>query len=215
MAHSQQLPSGLIIWWPDKITVGRFRLLPELSPRENLFRLLSIQRSVWLCKYHIWAKSKHEMELLETDELLAIYNHLRNKVLTHTYRKDLSLYQNCYGSAWAVTSSVITTWKRRLDREQGVVSLDVQGDREGWADSFAMNEVPRLLTDGETRELANARRKKPRVTMNPRARKALELREYNDAVAYAYDDYVAECEMLGVTPIGRDEYLGKNFTSPC
>lgn len=214
MAHSQQLPSGMVVWWPDNITVGHFRLLPELTPRENLFRLLSIQRSVWLCKYHIWAKSKHEMEILETDELIAIYNHLRNKVLTHTYRKDLSLYQNCYGSAWAVTSSVITCWSRRHNREKDVVSLDVPGDRENWADSFATHEVPHLLTDGETRELANWRHRKPRATMDPRARRAIEAKEYKDAVTYAYDDYLAECEVLGVEPVDRVEYLTRNYPKP-
>ena len=177
------------------------QLLPELSARENLSRMLTAAVGDWdlprlpalLAKFH------HDKEIVKDliwDHYLASYeNFMRHKVMEHTYSRAVSFYLN-------VRSSVMSAWTHvrdrywRLDGERfKSTSIDKPVDDAVFGDFLSSHE-PILYLEH------NRKQRKPMAEHRAWHRAQL-LKDW-------YGDYLLECQELGVTPVKFERYVQLN-----
>lgn len=233
MARESHLDTGVTVYKPDSITVGHFKLLPELTPMENLWRLIRIQVSVWLCKYGVYSYDKERMEDLESSFAVEIYNKLRSKVRDGTYRRDLSLYLNVRGVAWSLASNILYRWIRDLNNDKEMLHVDwvvesVQrlrdtSVRNTLGDMISYEDVKRYLNTTEQqyaykatiREIKRRQslleetdpvKKENRIKARDGLVRRVQIRNRDNT----YHDYLGDCEIYGIEPITFEEFLRRN-----
>ena len=228
MARESHLDTGVTVYKPDAITVGRFMLLPE--PMENLWRLIRIQVSVWLNRYGVYSYSKERIEDLESAFAVDIYNKLREKVWDGSYRKDLSLYLNTRGVAWSLCSNLLYRWIRDINTDKDMLHIDwavsdlYQSDssRQTLGDRIAYNDVKHYMSKLERQRIykdrcKDKRRRDIREETDPvkKARRInavarIERMEQIKNRDNIYHDYLSECAIYGIEPITFEEFLRRN-----
>ena len=176
------------------------QLLPELSARENLSRMLVAAVGDWdLPRLPALMGKFRDTELVKDiiwDHYLhAFQNFITHKVMEHKYDKRYSFYLN-------VRSSVMGTWTHirnkywRLDEEKfAATSIHKPVDDSEYGDFLASHEpilyLPQCRKD-----------RKPMEEHRAWHRSQL-LKEW-------YEDYLLECKELGVTPVKFERYVQIN-----
>ena len=184
---------GRVMYTTDWIVVGNKMLIdPNLTPRENIARFVNACSLVWLNKYRLYSEDPADIEELEQDARCATMTALLIKVRTGEYRRDLSFYLNVRSCAWSVISHVVNKFKRKMELKKPVESIDAVIDDEHCTllDITAAHQVPKLRTDGELRK---------------------DHTSINRALQDAYDDYVGDCEELGISHGSYQDWVNKNF----
>lgn len=213
-------------WLPDTVTASRE--LTQLRPCEHMieeaWRICNICAQVWLCAVGIYARSKEEMEDIESKALLKTYANLLGKVRDGTYRRDLSFYLNVRSCAWSAVGDIVHRQRLLKNRAQLVPIGRVEGSEsdEGWLAGIASHTVPRLRTDGDRHEQASrVQNEKNRRRAIEAGGRTLELYErYHKAATKrlgpqyrenAYLEYLADCEEFGIEPICKDDFIAMNY----
>lgn len=203
--------NGRTVWFPDAVTVRKeVKLLPELSPMENLWRLINMTASVWLCWANLYAYQKEDMEELEQQTRLTIFIEFRRRVLKGEYNRDFNLWQNLRSVAWSKFShSIVEPWIARI-RQRNIESdgNEIISDKDhGGTTLYSMiadGSVPRLRTGSDSA-------KEPRSIDSYKTywnkHKAFMLLVDDD-----YMQYMELCDENNVTPMDFREWLTGNYS---
>ena len=217
MAYYTHTDRGVPIWKPDRVTLkGKVLLDPKLSPMENLWKVIRIQASIWLCRYKVYSlDGPEEVDDLFYALMLRIFLDVRRKVWDGTWRRDLSVYLNVRSSAWAVTGNLLKRWradqitrKETLNFDQLLLgnpdnSLKTLGDTVSY-------EAGRLsyVSDNESN---NRRCAIYRARHRAKVQGTLVYKQKSEAMLKAmqkvrdakeqqdeYDKYLSDCEFFGI-----------------
>lgn len=203
--------NGHSAWFPDRVDVPKGALLlPELSPMENLWRLIDMTASVWLNWAKLYAEHKDDMEELEQQTRLVIFVEFRRRVLKGEYNHSFNLWQNLRSVAWSKFShSIVEPWLERIRlRQQEVDGNSILSD-----DDHGTNTLFSLIADGST----------PRfITESDSAKAPKPLDSYktywNKHKAYMllvdddYMKYMELCDENHVTPMEFRDWLTVNYS---
>ena len=203
--------NGHSVWFPDKVDVPKGALLlPELSPMENLWRLIDMTAAVWLNWAKLYAEHKSDMEELEQQTRLVIFVEFRRRVLKGEYNRKFNLWQNLRSVAWSKFShAIVEPWLERVrQRQQEVDGNDILSD-----DDHGTNTLFSLIADGST----------PRfITESDSAKAPKPLDSYktywNKHKAYMllvdddYMKYMELCDENRITPMEFREWLKANYS---
>lgn len=208
---------GRPYWRPDQVTVGTFKLNPDETPMENLFRLCRIQASIWVARSGVYSYDGPEVvDDLLSSLTLSIFLDIRRKVWDGTYRKDLTLYLNVRSSAWALTSNFLKRWIREQEQIHSLLDVDQYlGDSDVPLGDLLTYEGNRLSykRNSETQEIRRERQRKNR-TPTPHQ---IAMRKYwaSKNVVKSHEDaylhYLEDCEEFGVEAMSREDFLKANF----
>lgn len=177
----------------DWVSVGKNMLIdPNLTPRENIAKFVNACSLVWLSKYRLYSEDPADIDELEQDARCATMTALLIKVRTGEYRRDLSFYLNVRSCAWSVISNIVRLYKRKMELKKPVEPIDAVIDHEHCTllDITAAHQVPKLRTEGEFRK---------------------DHTRINRVLQDAYDDYVGDCEELGISSGSYQDWVRKNF----
>jgi hypothetical protein len=202
--------NGRQVWLPDRVDVPKgVLLLPELSPMENLWRLIIMTASVWLNWAKLYAEHKEDMEELEQQTRLVIFVEFRRRVLKGEYNHSYNLWQNLRSVAWSKFShAIVEPWLERIRiRRQEMDGNEVISDRDhGGSTLFS------LIADGST----------PRFTTDSDSKKTREIDSYksywNKHKAYVllvddeYMRYVEFCDENTVKPMEFRSWFESNYS---
>lgn len=181
----------------DWVSVRHKMLIdPNLTPRENIAKFVNACSLVWLNKYRLYSDDPADIDELEQDARCATMTALLIKVRTGEYRRDLSFYLNVRGCAWSVISNIVRIFKSKMEKKKQVEQIDAVIDHEHCTllDITASHQVPKLRTEGEQRK---------------------EHTSINRVLQDAYDDYVGDCEELGISHGSYQDWVNKNFKKKC
>lgn len=177
------------------------QLLPELSARENLSRMLVAAVGDWdLPRLPALMGKFRDSELVKDliwDHYLHAYqNFITHKVMEHKYDKRWSFYLN-------VRSSVMGSWTHirnkywRLDDEKfASTSIHKPVDDAEYGDFLASHE-PILYRSHNDRYVHQP------IEMHRAWHRSQLLKEW-------YEDYLLECKELEVTPVKFERYVQLN-----
>lgn len=202
--------NGHSVWFPDRIDVPKGVLLrPELSPMENLWRLIDMTASVWLNWAKLYAEHKEDMEELEQQARLVIFVEFRRRVLKGEYNRSFNLWQNLRSVAWSKFShSIVEPWLECIKiRQQELDGNEVISDKDhGGATLYS------LIADGST----------PRFHTDSDSKKTRDVDSYktywNKHKAYVvlvddeYMQYVELCDENKVKPMEFRPWLESNYS---
>lgn len=231
MAFETHNNQGRPLWKPDQITVGRFRLDPEQSPMENLWRLIRAQASIWLAKYDVYTFDGPEpVDDLYYSLCLVIYLELRRRVWQGDYNRNFSLYLNVRSCAWAKTGTLLKKWKAEQDKIHSTLNLDqlLLGEpdsapktlcdtisyEEGHLSYRSQSEINKE-SKRRQRQRHNAKSlADPSVNVLKREAMLRRMQRVRDAKEQQdeYDRYVSECEFFGLEDhLDYDSFVRQNY----
>ena len=218
MARQTWSASGREIWRPDAITVGTFRLLPELSPLENLGRLITVQASIWLNKYKIWSYDRSDIEMIEQDFRTRIFLTFRQRVWDGEYDRRFTLYQNVRSVAWSVCSNCIRNFKRWIEQRNDAIPTELiihgtEGDELTLGDTLTENDIAKQYTDRERRQAYDAKRRVPKSNDPVYLKRREAMMRYVSKMQREdeYHDYLGQCDVYGIDPISYEEFVQRNY----
>jgi len=203
--------NGHSAWFPDRADIKTsVKLLPELSPMENLWRLIGMTASVWLNWAKLYAEHKDDMEELEQQTRLVIFVEFRRRVLKGEYNHSFNLWQNLRSVAWSKFShSIVEPWLERIRlRQQEVDGNSILSD-----DDHGTNTLFSLIADGSTprfiTESDSAKGPKPLDTYKTYWNKH---KAYMLLVDDDYMKYMELCDENRVTPMEFRDWLKSNYS---
>jgi hypothetical protein len=176
------------------------QLLPELSARENLSRMLVAAVGDWdLPRLPALMGKFRDTEVVKDliwDHYLHAYqNFMAHKVMEHKYNRRFSFYLN-------VRSSVMGSWTHirdkywRLDDEKfASTSVHAPVDDAEYGDFLASHEPLLYRSHGEYKHIP--------LEEHKAWHRAQLLKEW-------YQDYLLECKELEVTPVKFERYVQLN-----
>lgn len=181
----------------------RFRLDPNLSAKENLWNCMERVVRVLSNRYRVHLPTDEYLDFSMNVMTRAVDNFMRLKIGQHRYNRKVDFFANCYSSAWAVFTDELTRFynTKKMDME----SVDLDGYVPGT--EIRLSEV----VPSESRAtLGNYKREH-----NDKGRKAPEElkhrgRFYEEEVRLTYEDYVADCEELGIPQVDFGKFRERN-----
>lgn len=214
MAHCITTAAGDLIWLPDTFTITeRIKLLPTLTPLENLWRIIDIVSSVWLSKSHVHAKSCEDMEELEQSVKLATFFEFRRRVWHKQYNRNYSVYLNVRSCCWSVCKECLRKWFLRLERCSNEITTGVNDEDEVCPiyNIISSHEAQRLSTEYDCRHA------KTDYKQYKQWQKQSYKSEHGRAIAAlavmrrALRTYLDDVAELGVRGVSEDEFIKKNY----
>ena len=207
---------GCPVWFPDRIDVPKkVTLLPELSPMENLWRIIDMQVSVWLNWYKVFSISKEMMEELEQTARTVVFVEFRRRVLKGEYDRSRDLWMNLRSVCWSKMShAILEPWFKRLKQLDNTVDGDeiISQDDHGTNTRFSLipsHKAPRLLTDSDTNPQDSRTLTVPLESYKGFARKA---RAVNARIEDQYLRYLELCDEHGIPPIDKESWIADNIS---
>lgn len=217
MAKRMYSVDGRPYWRPDQITVGTFKLNPDETPMENLFRLCRVQASIWLARSGVYSYDGPEVvDDLLSSLMLSIFLEVRRKVWDGTYRRDLSLYLNVRSAAFSLTGHFLKRWTREQEQIHSLLDVDQYlGDSDvplGDLLTYEHNKLNYKRTS-ETQEIRRARQ---RANQTPTPHQIAMRKYWASKNGYkshedAYYHYVEDCEEFGTEAMSREDFLKMNY----
>ena len=206
---------GCPVYFPDRIDVPKkVMLLPELSPMENLWRIIDMQVSVWLNWYKVFSVSKELMEELEQTARTVVFVEFRRRVLSGNYNRNLDLWMNLRSVCWSKMShAILEPWFKRLQYLKDSVDGDeiISENEHGTNTRFSLmpsHKAARLLTDDDTNPQDSRTLTAPLDSYKSFAIKAR-------AVIARIDDqylrYLEMCDENCVQPIDKESWITDNI----
>lgn len=203
--------NGHPAWFPDRVDIKTgVKLLPELSPMENLWRLIDMTAAVWLNWAKLYAEHKSDMEELEQQTRLVIFVEFRRRVLKGEYNYSFNLWQNLRSVAWSKFShSIVEPWLDRIRlRQQEVDGNDILSD-----DDHGTNTLFSLIADGSTsRFITESDSAKPPKPLDSYKTYWNKHKAYMLLVDDDYMKYIELCDENRVTPMEFREWLKSNYS---
>jgi hypothetical protein len=207
---------GCPVYFPDRIDVPKkVTLLPELSPMENLWRIIDMQVSVWLNWYKVFSISKEMMEELEQTARTVVFVEFRRRVLKGEYDRTRNLWMNLRSVCWSKMShGILEPWFKRLKQLDNTVDGDevISQDDHGTNTRFSLipsHKAPRLLTDDDTNPQDSRTLTVPLESYKGFARKA---RAVNARIEDQYLRYLELCDEHGIQPIDKESWITDNIS---
>lgn len=223
MAYRVFLHDGSAVWRPDRITVGRFKLDPRLTPMENLWTLCRIQTSIWLSAFGVYSRtSPEDMDDLFYTTLLTVFLTFRRKVWAGKYNRNFTLYQNVRSAAWSVVGHEVKIWKTEMEKNIDVLHWDHQvgmADRviTTLGDITSYEQTKKYVSLTEYKEMSAERKRKERLAASTNSNQSKAVREYFKTVRDGrsrinnYLLYCEYCEEFGISPISEEEFIKNNY----
>lgn len=203
--------NGKPVWYPDRIDVPKkVELLPELSPMENLWRLIDMTASVWLNWYRVYSVHKEWMEELEQQTRLVIFVEFRRRVLKGEYNRKYCLWQNLRSCVWSkFQHSIVNPWLERIRQLQNEVDgNEIVGDSNHSNNTLygmiAAGSTPTFFTEAEWHK----QRPLDSYKSDWNRHKALKV-----MIDDAYMQYEELCDEQGVEPIDFRDWLEDNYSN--
>lgn len=216
MAKPRYLVGNRVIWVPDSITIPKegIKLDPNLSPMDNLWRVVNAQVSIWLCKYKVYTDYEEDMQDLENSFAITIVNELKRRLRLGKYRRDMSLWLNVRSCAWGTCSWLLRRFKKHMNEQKMLIPLSAGADDDdsnlqGIVEMIPSEKIPRLKTkyDDVIRTMERQRKghkSKPRLCYSKER-----IPQYMED---DWMDYLESCYECGIEPaMSQDEYLGMQY----
>lgn len=131
--------------------VGSFKLDPNESATENLWRCCCQVCSLILMKRMKRMQIlRDEVDEIMSDFVITTYQaFIRTKVMSHTYNRNFTFFQNVYSAAWSVNTRVFTRHFNNV--KDRINSIDRIQALSG-ADEITVRPMPKYLRQGEQKE---------------------------------------------------------------
>lgn len=207
---------GCPVYFPDRIDVPKHvTLLPELSPMENLWRIINMQVSVWLNWYKVFSLSKEMMEELEQTARTVVFVEFRRRVLKGEYDRSRDLWMNLRSVCWSKMShAILEPWFKRIKQLDNAVDGDeIIGEDDHSTNTrfslMASHKAPRLLTDDDTNPQGSRTLTAPLESYKGFALKA---RAVNARIDDQYLRYLELCDETGIQPIDKESWITDNIS---
>lgn len=207
---------GCPVYFPDRIDVPKkVMLLPELSPMENLWRIIDMQVSVWLNWYKVFSISKEMMEELEQTARTVVFVEFRRRVLKGEYDRTRDLWMNLRSVCWSKMShAILEPWFKRIKQLDNTVDGDeiIGGDDHGTNTRFSLiasHKASRLLTDDDTNPQDSRTLTAP---LDSYKGFVLKARAVNARIEDQYLRYLELCEENYIQPIDKESWIKDNIS---
>lgn len=184
--------------------MARFKLVPleQESAFQQLWKAARIASAV-IGKSHRWWNLRGEMlhEVYERLVLATVESFLEQKVRLHKYARfakdgrPLCFFDNVISSAWGRSGSVVDQYMKELDRNRVTADID--------SVQFAVSTkegMPRYLNKEESYHRKKDKKDFDKMRVADQARIVKEL----------YEDYVLECEEMGIGSTGLGQWMTRN-----
>ena len=210
----KRIINGRTVFWPERCDVGKKAILldPQLSPMENVWRMVRIASLIRLTMFKLWAYDYNDMADLEIMVQIATYNKLLRMVRDKEYNRNFSFYINVRGACWSVAQHVVDKWMQDIrQRYNNLDGTAVIGASEHGSltlfDSLAAHKVPRLMTESDY--YCNYLKRRWYEYDRPCDRtKALRAESYS-----SYDEYCEDCLLYNISDVlSYDDFVRQNYT---
>lgn len=200
---------GSEVWWPDRCNVGqRLMLDPKLTPMENCWRVIRAQVSIWLTKAKIWAYRKEDIEDIELECQMRVFEKLKQKVRTNEYDRNWSFWHNVRACAWSVVSNVIRSWLI-LQREK-LNNVYCTRNNEDMFHNMASHSVLKPCSSSEY-AAANRIKHRPHRKLEDAVSALGAKNILRRMIRHAYNEYVEDCEEYSLKAMDINDFAQKNF----
>lgn len=201
--------NGSEVWWPDRYHGGQRLLLdPKLTPMENCWRVIRAQVSIWLTKAKIWAYRKEDIEDLELECQMRVFERLKQKVRTNEYDRNWSFWHNVRACAWSVTGGVIRTWL--ILQRQKLNNVYCTRNNEDLFSNMSSHSVQKLRSRSECAAATRVKQRplhKLQDAVNGLGAKTI----INRMIRHAYTEYSEDCAEFGLPAMSINDFVLKNF----
>lgn len=205
--HSQY---GYEVWWPDRYNAGqRLMLDPKLTPMDNCWRVIRAQVSIWLTKAKIWAYRKEDIEDIELECQMRVFEKLKQKVRTNEYDRNWSFWHNVRACTWSVVSNVIRSWLI-LQREK-LNNVYCTRNNENLFRNMASHSAKKLCSRYEC-AAANHTKHRPNRKLQEAVSSLGAKNILKRMIRHAYTEYSEDCTEFGLTAMSLDDFIQKNFS---
>lgn len=206
---------GCPVYYPDRIDVPKtVTLLPELSPMENLWRIIDMQVSVWLNWYKVFAVEKEMMEELEQTARVAVFTEFRRRVVKGQYDYRYNLWMNVRSVCWSKMShAILDPWFKRVKQRQNEVDGNeiISETDHGTTTRFdltASNAVPIWMTDDD--KVCRDSRTLTEPIENYKTF-ATKIRAVEARIEDQYLRYLEMCDEHCIQPIDKESWIADNI----
>lgn len=206
----QAIRDHKVVYRPDYVVVPKpFLIDASASPKDEIWRFISICVLLWLNAKGIWTLNKSDMESIEQSSKMRTYKYLLKLVREKRYRRDLSFYLNVRGCAWSACTAVVRDeymkQQRMRDRECNLADTLSSDSDVTYNDIIGF--VPKWRTDAE---------KTNKVSYDDFSQirnRIVQSKSIIRIVDNAYEDYVEDCLELGIGHVSsKEEFVKQNYS---